>query len=456
MTILEQMAERVAGLRYEDLPASTVEAAKLRLLDTIGCALGAVGIDPIPLVVNHVAALGGKPECTVIASGLRTNAPGASFANSALIRLLDANDIFFGRAMGGHQSDFLSAPLALAERQHAGGKALIVATVISYEIGCRLSDAQRPEAKNRAWDYATQAGFAGAAAAGYLLGLDAGRIAQAMALGGMNAGSLSELRRGVVPSCKATASAAVLQWAVQAALLAQAGLTGPLTLMEGSHGFMHGVGGDWDEVERLTAPFQDFYVEKMQTKFVPAIGTSQSTLAAVLQLRTTHSLPADRVEDVLVELADIPLTHEQQTDPARLAPTTRETADHSLPYLVTVALMDGEITQRQFAEGRWLQPEIREFMARVRYRGAPDLNVYCPGSYPARVTIRTNHGSTHRTQVPYPPGHPRNPMNRDQVADKARRLGREALPAPRLEEAIGMLLDLERVDDVGKLMALLA
>lgn len=455
MTILESMARQLASLRYEDLPPSAVEAAKVRLLDSVGCALGALGIDPAPLVIQHVADLGGKPECTVIGAGLRTNCPGAAFANSALIRLLDANDIFFGRAMGGHPSDFLSGPLAMAERQHADGKTLITAVVISYEVACRFSEAQKPESKNRAWDYATLAGFAGAASAAYVLGLDAARLAQAMALGGNHAGSFSELRRGEVPSCKATASAAVLQWAVQAALLAGAGLTGPLTLIEGSHGFIRGVGGEWDEADRLTGPLQDFYVEKMQTKFVPAIGTSQSTLAAVLQLREAHGVRADQVEAVLVELADIPLTHEQQTDPARLSPTTRETADHSLPYLVAVALMDGEITQRQFTDNRWLKPATRALMARVQYRGAPDLNVYCPGSYPARVTIRTAGGASHTAEVPYPPGHPGNPMDRHQTAEKFRRLAREALPAARLEAAIGQLLDLERVDDVAKLMALL-
>lgn len=454
MTILESMARQLVSLRYEDLPPSAVEAAKVRLLDSVGCALGALGIDPAPLVMQHVADLGGKPECTVIGAGLRTNAPGAAFANSALIRLLDANDIFFGRAMGGHPSDNLSAALAMAERQHADGRVLIAAVVINYEVACRFSDAQTPERKNAAWDYATLAGFAGSAMAGYLLGLDASRLAHAMALGGEHSGSLSELRRGEVPSCKATASAAVLQWAVQAALLAAAGLNGPLSLVEGERGFCRGLGGEW-ELERLTAPFGEFYVEKQQTKFVPAIGTSQSTLAAVLQLREAHDLRADRIEDVLVELADIPLTHEQQTDPARLKPTTRETADHSLPFLVAVALMDGEITPRQFANERWLQPDVRKLMDRVHYAGAPDLNVYCPASYPARVTIRTSDGASYRAEVPYPPGHPGNPMDRHQTAEKFRRLARGALPAARLEAAIGQLLDLERVDDVAKLMALL-
>lgn len=454
MTVLQALAREIAALRYEDLPPPVVAAAKQRVLDTLGCALGAFGTEPSRIVQRHVAALGGRPEATVLGSGARTSCLGATLANGTMIRALDCNDIYFGRSIGGHPSDNVAVALAVGERVGASGAAVLTALVVGYEVYCRFGDAQRPETRSPAWDHVCCSGYAAPAMAGKLLGLDEERLAHAMALGGFQGCSLGELRRGEIPMCKATANATLAQLGVQATLLAQEGLTGPLTVVEGEQGYCAGLGGAWD-LDVLTEPFGEFRILRVTTKAYPAIGTSQSTLAAVLELRERHGVSPEQIREVLVELADVPLTRQQIGDAARLDPQTRETADHSLPFLVAVALLDGQITPQQFQGERWQEPSVRALMRRIRLTPDPELARHWPESYPARVTIRTADGTSLRTTVEYAPGHPRNPLSDAQVAEKFRRLASDVLPVSQMEAAIQRVLSLDKLEDIGRLLPLL-
>src|SRR6266567_1532883 len=344
--IMADIARWLVELRYEELPANVVERAKRVTLDTLGCALGALDAEPVRQARRVVALQGGNRQATIIGVGGKVSCDQAAFLNGMALRYLDYNDyIALGRP--NHASINVAPALAVAEMQGLSGKALLLGRIAGYELEVRLRDAIAAKARE-GWDETSiVAQYACAATAAKLLQLDELKLANALAIAGSNANTLAEVRRGAAMTpAKGSAEPMAARNGVFAALLARAGLTYPLTIFEGENGFAKMVPGNLDEAI-LRKRSGDFQILKSCIKLWPCVGTAQAPLAAALEIR--KRLPRPDVANITVALSDFAYT-QQKAYPAVI--NSREHADHSVPYTVARALLDGDVRVGDFDEIR--------------------------------------------------------------------------------------------------------
>src|SRR5215470_9393024 len=157
MTQAEQMAAFVVRASYDDLSEMARRQLKIRVLDSIGCAIGALGGEPVKLLRAQIEDFGGSALSTLIGGGL-TSPDQAAFYNSALVRYLDFNDSYLARGETCHPSDNLGAILAAAEYVNATGRDFLTSLALAYQVQCRLSDVAPVRA--RGFDHTTQGSFA--------------------------------------------------------------------------------------------------------------------------------------------------------------------------------------------------------------------------------------------------------------------------------------------------------
>ena len=456
-TWVRDLADWLYATPAEALPAEALHVASRQTLDSVACAPGAAEHEAAPLVLGVVRALGGTAESSLIGQPTRSSALNAILYNGTLIRALDANDIFLRGGPGGHPSDNVAVALAFAERQRASGPEYLRAVVLGYELYWRLREHLYRAARGYPWDHTSVSGLVGAAMAGLLLRLEPERLAQALAIGGTHVHALSEVRRGEISMLKASANAIAAQVGAQGALLAEAGMSGPAELFEGDQGLLAALGlAPTEELcAALVGPPERWRILDVSIKPFPAIGTSQGVLAATLELVREHRLRAAEVESVEVRFADLPVTHEHLADPARRDPRTRETADHSLTFLVAAAIEDGDLGPRQYADERWLRPSTRELMVRVSLLADPALNPYAETEYPAVVAIATRDGRTLRREMLHVPGGPSNPISDRALGEKLRRFAGPTFSPGQLAALEARLLNLEQEADMAEVGALL-
>jgi 2-methylcitrate dehydratase len=389
MTAVRRLAEFVVGATWEDLPGAARQALKQRVLDAIGCAHGALGAPPVQAIREHTEDFGGRPLATLFGGG-RTAPDRAAFHNGAAVRYLDFNDAFLGRGEACHPSDNLAPVLAAAEYAGASGRELLVALAVAYQVQVRLS--QVAPVRGRGFDHSTQGSYAAAAGVARVLGLDAARTASAIAIAGTAFNALRVTRTGALSNWKGLAQPNAAFGAVHAAFLARRGVTGPMEVFEGSKGFMDAIAGrfelDW-AAEGLDA------VELTIVKRFNAEGHAQSTLEAILELREAglRAADVDRIDlhvfDVAYEIIGPGAGDKKQV-------TTKEEADHSLPYLVAAALIDGEMTPAQYSEERLRGADVQALLRRVEVHADPALSAAFPERQGVRVEVLLRDGGTRR------------------------------------------------------------
>jgi 2-methylcitrate dehydratase len=453
---MSTVAEKLAGLgtsyTYETLPPAVVAKAKTIIIDSLGCALGASDSEPAAIARQVALSLGGRPEATLIGSGERTSAHQATFVNGTMIRYLDCNDAYIARDPS-HPSGNVATALAFAESGGRSGRDVIAALAYGYEIHARLIEhIGEPNLWNRGWHHATTAPFPAAATVAHLMELPVERTAHAFAIAGTQCAALTEMRRGVVPMIKATAEAKGAYDGAFAALLAGAGLTGPLSIFEGDYGYIKVLGGGGD-IGKLTAPGLDYSILKSTIKRYPVEIMSQSPVHAALELRREHGIDPRDITKVVVGLFDY-YFKKPAFDKSKLIPTTRETADHSPTYCVTVALLDGDVGPAQFTEERLKAADVQDLIRRVELVVAPELNALYPATTPGVTTIHLKDGRVLSKRIDHPPGHPANPLSREELERKFRALAGPYITKDRAGEIIRKVWELERLDDIGELMQL--
>ena len=452
-TLVQQIARKVLGVVGEGIPLDVVEHTKALILDSIGCALAAADEPAFARAERVFAQLGGNPDCAVIGSSRRVNLPQAVLLNGILIRSLDLNDAYIGPGQMGHPSDNIAVALSVGEKFNASGLDLIASVALGYEIYCRMQDIIPLRGS---WDHTTASALAAPLIAGRLMGLNAEQLAHAAALSATHGNTLAVVRTGQLANSKASANAMVASQAVLCSLFAAEGMTGPLGVIEHPRGLSTGMLAG-AKLDLLAQPIGERYrIMNSAIKAYPCIGTAQTMVAAVLQARAGIADPAREVQRVEVAMADIPIVSAQVADQERRYPTSRESADHSFYYLAAAALADGEISEAQFTPGRWLEPEMREAMARVSIHTDAGLNKYTPGSYPAAVKLVLQTGESREVEVVFPKGHPNNRMSRAEIEAKFRACAREKVPPARQEKIIGKAQELEKLASVAELMKDLA
>jgi 2-methylcitrate dehydratase len=447
-TVLEDMAGWLVALRYEDIPPNVIERAKRVTLDTLGCALGAINAEPVRAVRQAIALEGGNPQATVVGVGTKVSAAQAAFLNGMALRYLDYNDyIALGRPH--HGSINVAPALSLAEMQRASGRDFLLGLVAGYETEVRLRDAVG-ENEREGFDGASViAQYAAAAAAGKLLKLDQKKLANAIAIAGSNANTLGEVRRGAeMTPAKGAAEPMGAKNGVFAALLAREGLEYPLTMLDGKYGFSAILPGKLDEAV-LRSRSGDFGIMKSCIKLWPCVGTAQAPIAAALEIRKQVA-QGDEVAELTISLSAFAY-RQQSAYPQEI--NTREHADHSVPYLVARALLDGQVLVSDFDDKRFRDPRAVALIQKTSLsadRAFPDAGIG------AKIDAVSRSGKHYSASVPVPPGDYSNPPDDAKLATKFFALADPVLARARAQTAIDAILAVDKAPNLNAVIAALA
>jgi len=443
---IARLAAWLAALRAEDFSQRAVERAKLLLLDTLGCGFAALDDDGAGAVLATLAALGEKPQCTVLGHPRGMSAPSAVLANGTLIRVLDLNDYVVGEhpqsgARGGHPSDNIPVALAAAELVGSTGRNLLAAIVLAYEIygrGKALMDV------DSVWDGVSISAVVAPAVAGWLLRLPQHKVAHAIALSAARAATPVAVREGGISAAKNIANALIAQNGMQATLLAQQGVTGPLDLFETERGlktvFPRGPAG-----EIFDAPLpDDGFIMRSAIKAYPCFAGGQSAVAAGIALHRLVGGNVDQLKTIRVTLADLPMVRRWLADPGRIDPRSREAADHSLHFLIAVALNDGTFGLRQFDNARWNDPKIRALMARLDITIDADLTRRAGEAYPCALHATGHDGRPYSVESLQPPGFSPHGLDTGTVLEKFTRVTEAHLSPDARNAVVDAVLGLDR------------
>ena len=447
--IAQRLSSYATSLQYEDLPADVVHLAKRMIIDTLGCALGGYDGEPSRIARETAATVTSSSPATILGSGLATSPDMATFANGVMIRYLDYNDGYTSKESG-HPSDSIAATLTCSEVGRAGGKGMIVATVLAYEAFCRICDAV--DIKPGGFDHVTVGGIASVLGAARCLGLTEDQTLQALNLGIAPNLALYQTRIGDVSMWKGCAYANASRNAVFAAMLAQRGLTGPSPIFEGEGGYFKAVSRQPFELEPFGGWNQPFKIGECSIKRFPLGQYSQTVVQAALEVR--EELPS--VDDIArVEVRTLQTAiNIMAGDAEKWRPTNRETADHSMPYTVAVALMYGAVDQSHFGDEYLQNQSLLDLTGRVNVSVSEEANQRAPEAMLCDLEVRTGAGQRFSSQVAYHNGHFKNPLSDAELEDKFRSLACGPLPKAQADGLLDRLWNLEELADVGELIRL--
>jgi 2-methylcitrate dehydratase len=445
-TLAHQLANYASSFRFEDLSREVVHEVKRRVLDSLGCALGAWNEEPCAIARNVALDFSARHGATILGTDHKAPPDWTAFANGCCIRYFDYNDTYLSKEPA-HPSDNISAALAAAESVGADGRELIAAIALAYEVQCRFCDAASIRA--RGWDHVTYGAFSTALACARLMKLDLEKTRHAVNIAGVACAAMRQARVGELSHWKGVAFADVARRGVYAALLARAGLTGPAPIFEGQMGFEKELGVSLGNVgEKFKGPPE--MILKTSIKFWPAEYHSQSAVEAALALRKEIGDPA-KVKSVTIESHDAAVDI-IGSEPEKWKPETRETADHSLPYITAIALIDGEITEKQFAPERFAHPEIWKFLENVKVTRHPELSAMYPEAVANIVHVDLVDGTRLSKRVNYPKGHAKNRLTDSEVEEKFFALVEPAMGKARAKKIANLVWKLDEARNVHELM----
>src|SRR5437762_4244034 len=400
---MDNLAHRLAryanNLRFEDLPEKTVHEVKRRFIDSLGCAMGAISGEPARIARILACTVRSTPSASVIGTRHESSPEWAAFSNGVHFRYLDYTDPYLSLEPA-HPSDNIAAVLAAGEPARAHGRDIITATALAYEVQCRLCDAASIRA--RGWDHVTYGAFSTALACARLMKLDPEKTRHAVNIAGVACAAMRQSRAGELSHWKGVAFADAARRGVYSALLARSGMTGPAPIFEGQMGFEKQLGVSLGDVgEKFKgAPAM---ILNTSIKYWPAEYHSQSAIEAALSLRKEIGDPA-KVKSMTIE------SHDASVDiigsePEKWKPATRETADHSLPYITAIALIDGEVTDKQFDRERFSHPSVWKFLENVKVERNSELSSMYPGAVANIVHVDLADGRRLTRTGDYPLGH---------------------------------------------------
>jgi len=463
------LAKWVAGLRYEDLSPECIERAKLFWYDSVGCALGGSKTEDAQILLAHHREMAGTAAnekgtgpCTCFVNGFATNPVDAAFLNSHMVRAMDFNDIYW-KADPSHPSDLICGPLALCQLKGLSGRDLILGTVIAYELEMRLVEIGQPGVREYGWHHAALTGFATPFAAGRMLGLTEKQLVAAAGIGACRTLTLGAVTAGKLTMMKNTVDPWATRMGVEAAMLAARGFSGPEHVFDGKEGLFHVFGHAQHDgkpcafdaaglTKDLPKATGDHYrILDCGMKSFPIEALSHAPLSAMMKIVAEHSINPDDVAEIRVEV--IARAADILGDPHKYRPTSRETADHSLPYSLAVGLVDGKVTPLQFEDARVQDPALIPVMDKVKVVANQEFEARFPEFQPSRVTITLNDGTSHVQQVDVPKGDARDPMTPEEVKVKFDALGSDVLGQTGCDNLGELIMDLEHHDTLDPFFA---
>jgi len=439
----DKIVEYADALRIQDLSAGCIREVKRHLLDSIGCVLGGFDSPPSRIARAFSRSVGGQPGARVFGDGNTTAPDVAAFANTVMLRYLDFNDTYVAGSQ--HPSDLMPAILAMAEAAQASGEEVLLGIVLGYEIAGAL--AANISLRPRGWDQGTFLGLASAVAAGKLMRLRRAQLGNALSLALVPHIPLRQTRAGELSMWKGCATAAAIRNGVFAAQLAELGMTGPPEPFEGKDGL-------W---ERVTGPFEfnlpcrndGFVVEQTSLKLHPSEYHSQAFLdlvPAILDRSSVEQIASIDIDTYWLCYSEI------GSEPAKWQPDSRETADHSLPFILATALRDGSLTLSSFSDANLRDRGLRELMQRIRIEHNVEFTSRFPEELVNRLEVTARSGERFVLEGKYPKGHVRNPATQLEVDAKFDALAAGVVRPGRRDAMRAAVARMDECEDVSALI----
>ena len=450
MEVTKQLAQFVVDHSYADISAEIRETAKLTIIDTLGCCIAGYkeAREECDWIVELVREFGGKPDSSVFMNGFRTSAPFAALANGTMIHSIDFDDTHMG-SISHFSAALVPTVFSMAEKLQADGPALLEAFVIGFEVGGSVGRQMMPS-HYRFWHPTSTFGsLASAAAASKLLGLDPLQTEYAL---GLTADQAGGLRYGIDKGdfSKSLHPGYAAMQGVMMTLLVCKGANGPRGILEYPTGFCRALSEDADIEKIVDGLGKPYEITANSLKAYPTILISHSSIQAILLMMKEHGIEYSQVMKVRLTVSSTAKGQGQNYNPE-----TPLAARLSIPFSVALALIDKEVSLKQFTKERLNDPEVKDMMARIEIEADPALNAKYPGTLASIAELETKTRGTLKKQVIYPKGNMQNPMTEDDVVAKYRMLCAGSVHRSQSEQILERLLHLDQTDALQELFDLL-
>jgi len=447
--IVHELSAFTKNASFKDLSHQAVEQLKIRLLDSLGTAIGALEGPPVQAIRTMIDEFGGSEMSTMIGDG-KTTPDRAALYNSALVRYLDFNDSYLAKGETCHPSDNIGSILAAGETTNLSGKDFLTALAVAYQIQCRLSD--EAPVRDKGFDHTTQGSYAVAAGVSKALGLNKEQTANAVAIAGTALNALRVTRTGALSNWKGLAYPHTAFGGTHAAILAKYGITGPPAVFEGNKGFMDAIAGefsiDWinEDLERVTNTIIKKYNAEIH---------SQSSIEGMIELKDEHGFATDDVDKIEIEIFDVAyhiIGGGEEGD--KTIVRTKEEADHSLQYMVSAALLDGQVMPAQYEQERIEADDIQSMLQKVKVSPKQEYSDRFPDEMPTKLTVHLVNGETHQIEKSDYEGFHTRPMSWETIIAKFEGLVEPYTSSELREEIVEVTHNFEQ-HSVASLMKLL-
>jgi 2-methylcitrate dehydratase PrpD len=446
----KRLAQFVVDLQYDDFSDEVVAKAKYLMLDQIGCQIAFAKMPVSKIVYKYIRdRKAGKEESTIVYYGLRTNIEDTAFANAVFGHGFEMDDTEL-RTTSHPGVAVIPAALATGEAEIISGKELLTAIVAGYEVMLRAGMAAR-KMINRSFHTTSALGtFGAAAAAAKIMGFDIEKMISALGIAGSESGGITEyaVSGGTVKRLHAGFAA---QSGVKAALLSQAGLTGPSTVLEGKKGFCQAFSDEYD-VNEITADLGNrFQILWTGTKPYCCCAAQHTSIDAASEIMKKRMVSADEIESITI----VQRPREARTVGNIIEPQDIVSAQFSGRFGVAMRLIKGSNGFKDYSMINVRDAKILSVAKKIAYVEQPFKDV-TSSSAPSRVIIKMKDGSSYEEQVEFAKGTVQNPMSEAEITDKFRELVCPVLQENKVEKIIQTITNLETIDDIWELSSLLA
>jgi 2-methylcitrate dehydratase len=441
----ELLSAYACGLTYQDLPPEVVHQVKRTLIDTIGCALGGFSAEPSAIARRLASRVSGSLPSRILGTRDDSAPDMAGFANGVMVRYLDCNDSYFSPG-GGHPSDMIPAVLAVADPLGCDGQTVITAIALAYEVFCRLAD--QVVTGDLGWDQGMFSVIGAACGTGKAMGLDRLKMGHALSLAVVPNLPLGVTRIGELSMWKGCAAACATRAGIFAAQLAQEGMTGPAEAFDGPRGLWEQAVGQPVHLQDPGGGREPFRITATSFKFFPSQIHTQAPIGLALELReqvAAKDIAAIRIRSYRSAVRSA------ATDPQKWDPRTRETADHSIPFLVATAFEDGAVTPASFTAERIQSPALRRLMSKLTIEEDAAFTKAFPEEMPCWMEVTDASRRRYTAETTVPKGHQQNPLSDAELESKLRHLAAGTLPEAQCRAALEQLWSLEQAPSLRQL-----
>lgn len=454
--ITRNVARLCSEFELDSLSEEVIDRCRYLTLDFLGCAIrGSVSDSTQPVLRLAEARAPAGIAVPIIGTASRSEATFTALAIGAAAHSLELDDVV-NRASLHPAVAVMPAAFAAGYMAKCSGSDFLGAVVCGYELMVKLGIALDPAAHYRRGFHPTGTcgTFGAAVAAAKIMRLDEKHLRSAIGIAGSQAaGSLEFLTDGSFTKRFHAGWAA--HSGMIAASLAGEGFTGPATILEGSHGFLHGYSEKMQPqvvLEKWGMPW-----EVMNTSIKPhaCCRYKQGPIDCIIALVEENGLGADEIEDVEIGILDAGFALVAEPEKQKRMPQSVVDAQFSMPFGAALAVLYKSAALDRYCIEEIRNPEVTGLMERVRCVRNPELDRHYPGKWPASVTITTKRGNVFKKVLDHPKGDPENPLSWDEMIDKFRSLASEVLRLERCDAIVQMVRRLDSVRDIRELFSLL-